>query len=96
MGGGFGPHRHEGTSPLPAYTPLAESFSPPKKDASNGGEGKGRAYELCTHGRFRRDVPKTKSGYVESFFVTGLRPLGYLQHFLGRGLRQRVVAWDTL
>ena len=27
-GGGLGPHRHDGTSPLPAYTTLAPAFSP--------------------------------------------------------------------
>ena len=38
QGGGLGPHRHDGTSPLPAYTTLAQAFCP---NVSR----KGRAYD---------------------------------------------------
>ena len=41
QGTGFGPRRHEGTSPLPAHTLLAQPFSPPQKKM-RGTEGKGR------------------------------------------------------
>ena len=41
-GGGLRPHRHDGTSPLPAYTTLALAFSPNVSKNEKEGPGGGR------------------------------------------------------
>ena len=66
--GGLGPHRHDGTPPLPAYTTLAAAFSP--NVSSNEKEGPKTKIDSLEHFlriNLRREGPKTKSGSLEHF-----------------------------
>ena len=67
-GGGLGPHRHDGTSPLPAYTTLAPAFSPNvSRNEKEGPETKIDSLEHFLRIDLRREGPKTKSGSLEHF-----------------------------
>ena len=67
-GDGLGPHRHDGTSPLPAYTTLAAAFSPNvSRNEKEGPKTKIDSLELFLRIDLRREGPKTKSGSLEHF-----------------------------
>ena len=76
-GGGLGPHRHDGTSALPAYTTLAPAFSPKvSRNEKEGPEAKIDSLENFLRMDLRREGPKTKSGSLEHFLRIDVRGEG--------------------
>ena len=73
-GGGLRPHRHDGTSPLPAYTTLAPAFSPNVlRNENEGPKTKRDSLEHFLRINLRREGPKAKSGSLEHFLRIDLR-----------------------